>query len=100
MKNLLTSSEDPRGKNRAIPQYLNLFYEACQSIGISLYNYRDIKAQIDANLQVKESGFTPPMIAGSEALVSERISMLNEIEKFLLANSSDNILGFSSLNIF
>jgi hypothetical protein len=57
--------------------------------------------QIKINLYKQEKDFVAPLLPDPEEKVSERLGELNtEIEKFLLANPNENILGYSSLRTF
>lgn len=78
-----------------------LFYETCQSIGIALYDFIATQKKIEDNLSVKENKFRQPVIEDSESTVSERLSMLSrKIEKLLLNNPNESILGFSAIRIY
>ena len=64
-------------------------------------NSNNIQKKIKDNLSVQENNFRQPVIEDLEPTVSERLSMLSrEIEKLLLSNPNESILGVSVIRIY
>ena len=98
----LSNKSSPQN-NLSIPilETKKLFYETCQSIGIALYDFINIQNKIENNISIQENDFRPDTLEDTEATTSERLSMLSrEIEKLLLNNPNESILGFSAIRIY
>jgi hypothetical protein len=101
IKNLLNRSSQDNNLSIPLLETKKLFCETCQSIGIALYDFIDIQKKIEDNLSIQENNFRQPVIEDLESTVSKRLSMLSrEIEKLLLSNPNENILGFSAIRIY
>ena len=97
------SNKSSLQNNISIPilETKKLFYETCQSIGIALYDFINIQNKIENSISIQENNFRPDTLEDSEATINERLSMLSrEIEKLLLNNPNESILGFSAIRIY
>ena len=101
LNELSSKSSQDNNLSIHISETKKLCYETCQSIGIAIYDFIDTQKKIEDNLSVEENNFRQPMIEDSESTVSERLSMLRrEMEKLLLSNPNESILGFSAIRIY